>query len=71
MQYLQSAGAKVIPIKYDYDNQTLDYLFDRINGILIPGGNPSLWENETTKDQFSNLTKTVIYLVNKAIKAYD
>ncbi len=45
IKYLENAGAIVVPIKYDYDTKTLDYLLDRINGILFPGGDPSLWEN--------------------------
>lgn len=45
IKYLENAGAIVVPIKYDYDTNTLDYLLDRINGILFPGGDPSLWEN--------------------------
>ena len=47
----------MVPIPYNLKNLTdLDFLLDRVNGILMPGGDASLWYNETTKDEFSNMT---------------
>ena len=62
VKYLESAGARIVALKYDYDLETLKYLFDHINGILFPGGDPSLWANETTKTVFSEMTKKGMYL---------
>lgn len=66
---MESAGARVIALRYDYDLETLKYLFDHINGILFPGGDPSLWANETTKTEFSEMTKKGMYLYQLAVEA--
>ncbi|CAD8141127.1 unnamed protein product [Paramecium octaurelia] len=61
VKFLESGGARVIPIPYEANHTTLDEIFKNINGILIPGGStglkgPSLY------------TQRVAYLVNKALK---
>ncbi|CAD8060334.1 unnamed protein product [Paramecium sonneborni] len=61
VKFLESGGARVIPIPYEANYSTLDEIFSNINGILIPGGStgligPSLY------------TQKVAYLVNKALK---
>lgn len=67
VKYLESAGGKIIPILYDYDDLTLFSLLSKINGILIPGGDASLWENEEKMEGFSQFTKTIMKIVNWAI----
>lgn len=67
VKYLESAGGKVIPILYDYDDLTLFSLLNKINGVLIPGGDASLWENEAKMEGFSQFTKTIMKIINWAI----
>ncbi|EGC28836.1 hypothetical protein DICPUDRAFT_51633, partial [Dictyostelium purpureum] len=38
VKYVESAGARVVPILYDQDEDTLRKLLNSINGILLPGG---------------------------------
>lgn len=38
VRWLESGGARVIPIHYDTEEQELRYLFESINGILFTGG---------------------------------
>ncbi|KAF2070281.1 hypothetical protein CYY_008400 [Polysphondylium violaceum] len=38
VKYIESAGARVVPILYDISPQNLKTLFTSINGILLPGG---------------------------------
>ena len=41
MKWLQSSGAKVIPIPYDLPEDESDILLHKINGMLFPGGDAS------------------------------
>lgn len=41
VKYLESAGARVVPINYHATNAELDTLFNSINGIFFPGGSSS------------------------------
>ena len=38
VKYVESAGARVVPISYYANNSHLDYLFNSLNGFLFPGG---------------------------------
>ncbi|XP_072044592.1 gamma-glutamyl hydrolase-like isoform X2 [Amphiura filiformis] len=64
VNYLQSAGARVVPVLI---NQTDDYynmLYQSINGLLFPGGaSPNLLE--------SGLGKAGMFFYQKSIKGYD
>jgi len=42
VKYLESAGARVVPIKINQTEEYYDYLFKRINGVLLPGGGQDL-----------------------------
>ncbi len=42
VKYLQSAGARVVPILDTYNKKNLTLLFNSINGLLLPGGGVSL-----------------------------
>jgi gamma-glutamyl hydrolase len=37
VKWIESAGARVVPIPYDADKKTLKHLFESINGLLLPG----------------------------------
>ena len=41
----------MVPIPYNFKTQKeLDDILDKINGILMPGGEANLWVDEETKD---------------------
>ena len=42
VKFLESAGARVVPIHYDSSDEELTALFHSINGILLPGGGADL-----------------------------
>lgn len=42
MKALESAGAQVVPIKYDWDEEKLLEVFEGLNGLLFPGGGTEL-----------------------------
>lgn len=39
VKYLESAGARVVPIPHYFSESTIRYLFKYLNGVLFPGGN--------------------------------
>lgn len=71
VKFLESSGHRVVPILYDYDENKLREIFNSINGLLLPGGDASLWLNETTMVGKSRLTKTVQKLLDWAIEANE
>ena len=38
MKYIESAGARVVPISYNANQSHLDFLFASLDGFLFPGG---------------------------------
>ena len=38
VKYLESAGARVVPIDYNPTNEEIDHLFENLNGFFFPGG---------------------------------
>ncbi|XP_057593132.1 gamma-glutamyl hydrolase [Hippopotamus amphibius kiboko] len=42
VKYLESAGARVVPVRLDLKNEEYGKLFKSINGILFPGGSVNL-----------------------------
>jgi len=38
VKYLESAGARVVPVHYQYNTAQLAALFGKLNGVLFPGG---------------------------------
>ncbi|XP_004463965.1 gamma-glutamyl hydrolase [Dasypus novemcinctus] len=42
VKYLESAGARVVPVRLDLPNADYEKLFKSINGILFPGGGVSI-----------------------------
>ena len=69
VKFLEMAGIRVVPIPYDTPYDEIEVLFSKINGILIPGGGPSLWVDEDRMLGFSNMTLTSKFLLELAIKS--
>uniref|UniRef100_A0A6J0V9Q3 folate gamma-glutamyl hydrolase n=1 Tax=Pogona vitticeps TaxID=103695 RepID=A0A6J0V9Q3_9SAUR len=63
VKFLESAGARVVPIRLNRSDEEYEKIFHSINGILYPGGAVSLETSE-----FSRVAK-IFY--NKALEAYD
>jgi gamma-glutamyl hydrolase len=64
VKYLEAAGARVVPVRYDASTAELDTLMKGLNGLLYPGGGASL-------DLSSEFFKKASYLFNAAIKLND
>ncbi|KAL9646878.1 hypothetical protein ABK040_013738 [Willaertia magna] len=45
VKFLESAGARVVPIEYDLPESELRKIFESVNGVLFPGGGTALTEN--------------------------
>ena len=59
--FLESAGARVVPLLYDLSYTKLDELLDAVNGVLFTGGGLSLGEHtryyQTAEHIFARATK--------------
>lgn len=42
MKWIEAAGARVVPIRFDANQSELDKMFDSVNGILFTGGDAVL-----------------------------
>ncbi|XP_074064092.1 gamma-glutamyl hydrolase isoform X2 [Macrotis lagotis] len=60
-KYLESAGARVVPVRLTLSDDEYDKLFQSINGILLPGGAVSL-----RSSRYSSIAKL---FYNKALMA--
>jgi len=63
VKYVESGGARVVPVHYNSTQSELKDVFSKINGVLFPGGSNSL-DNTT-------LYQSGQYLYNLALNAYD
>ncbi|XP_070603952.1 gamma-glutamyl hydrolase isoform X2 [Erythrolamprus reginae] len=63
VKFIESAGARVVPVRLNRSNEEYDEIFRSINGILFPGGSVNLATSE-----FSRVAK-IFY--TKALEAND
>ncbi|CAB1353214.1 unnamed protein product, partial [Coregonus sp. 'balchen'] len=63
VKYLESAGARVVPIRINRTDEEYEKIFNSINGLLLPGGDVDLQTS-----QFSRLSKIFYDL---AIKGFQ
>lgn len=66
VKYIESAGARVVPIRINRTEEEYVALFNSINGLLLPGGDVNI---ETS--QFTRTAKIFYELALKANKAGD
>ena len=45
VKYIESAGARVVPILTTMSEEEIEYIFHSINGVLYPGGNAHLFHS--------------------------
>eukprot|EP00511_Aplanochytrium_stocchinoi_P010897 CAMPEP_0204867784 /NCGR_PEP_ID=MMETSP1348-20121228/24137_1 /ASSEMBLY_ACC=CAM_ASM_000700 /TAXON_ID=215587 /ORGANISM="Aplanochytrium stocchinoi, Strain GSBS06" /LENGTH=290 /DNA_ID=CAMNT_0052020385 /DNA_START=169 /DNA_END=1038 /DNA_ORIENTATION=+ len=46
VKYIESAGARVVPVRYQNSKEELQSLFSKLNGVLLPGGGTELIPGE-------------------------
>ena len=71
VKFIESAGARVVPIPYDLPHDQLKKLFDSLNGLVFPGGSALLWDDDITHAKMSNMTLAGQYLIALAIEANE
>ncbi|XP_077022976.1 gamma-glutamyl hydrolase [Tamandua tetradactyla] len=63
VKYLESAGARVVPIRLDLPSKDYEKLFKSINGVLFPGGRADLRDSD-----YGQVAKTFYSL---ALQSFD
>ena len=69
IKFIESAGARAVPIPYDLPRDQMKYLFNSLNGLIFPGGSALLWDDDTTHTALSNMTLAGQYLIELAVEA--
>ncbi|KAK9830880.1 hypothetical protein WJX81_001350 [Elliptochloris bilobata] len=64
VKFVESAGARVVPIKYDAPREEIEARVGKVNGLLLPGGSAPITPGHLFYD-------TVSFLVNLTIAAND
>lgn len=67
VKWLQTSGAKVIPVPYDLPEVESDLLLSKMNGLLFPGGDASQWVDDNNWTEFSPMTLSTQRWINKII----
>lgn len=72
VRFLEESGVRVVPIKYNENEEYLETIMHEINGLLIPGSSTDLVESESENSamfkELSEFTKTGQYLLKLAIE---
>lgn len=82
VKWLEQAGIRVIPIRYDLKDSTVKKLMSLINGILITGGSASLFQDSDPLCQYKKLLNSdavcpsqymqkIHFIVQEAIRIND
>mmetsp|Transcript_6187 Transcript_6187/g.6959 ORF Transcript_6187/g.6959 Transcript_6187/m.6959 type:complete len:342 (+) Transcript_6187:86-1111(+) len=53
VKYVESAGARVVPLRYTDSFETLGSMMDKINGVILPGGGTPLLIEEGEQRQWN------------------
>jgi len=64
VKYVESAGGRVVPLFHNSSIEQLDWMFDRIDGILFPGGGADLGPD-------TKIFKAGKHVYNRALDAND
>ena len=64
VEWLESAGARVVPILYDMSEEEVRHIFSSVNGVLFTGGDTYI------KDTDSMYMRTAALLFNLTKEAY-
>ncbi|KAI8111716.1 hypothetical protein M9435_004215 [Picochlorum sp. BPE23] len=55
VQWIESAGGRVVPIRYDSSKEEVEELFETLNGLVFPGGSGTLWYGHAFFDTAAHL----------------
>lgn len=55
--WLEAAGARCVPLPYNINEASIEYLLESTNGLLIPGGNSNLYRNYESKEGYGEVTQ--------------
>ena len=69
VKYLEAAGARVVPVKYNMNHSELEKVFQSLNGLLLPGGGSDLLNDKT--DNFTEFYESGNFLLNLARKTNE
>ena len=70
IKYVESAGARAVPLPYDLPHDQMKKLFNSLNGLIFPGGN-ALWDGNDPYLKMNNITLAGHYLLKLAIEANE
>lgn len=67
VKWLESSGARVVPVRYDASKVELKSIFNSINGLLLPGGGIEKFDNTTFYEVtfFNNKWKKIFHFFFK------
>ena len=68
---LEAAGAQVIPIKYDWDDEKIKEVMEGLNGLLLPGGGTELVLEESDSISLTNYAVAGKKLLKMAMEIND
>jgi gamma-glutamyl hydrolase len=73
VKFLETVGARVVPIPYDAPYENLTYLFKGTNGLLFPGGGANQYIDDPwiSSRVRANVTMAAAWLLHLAIEAND
>ena len=62
VKWLESSGARVVPIPFNWTERKIRYALDQVNGVLFPGGDV----DRTVNDDFKEYIDTFKYIFDYA-----
>ncbi|EFC47222.1 predicted protein, partial [Naegleria gruberi] len=68
VKYVESGGARVVPIPYNLPESQLRTLFESLNGVVFPGGGTDLTNNDGS---WTPYLKTLGLFVKWSMESYD
>ena len=66
VKYIESAGARVVPVTTTMSSQEVEEIFNSVNGVLFPGGGASVFDSE-----YATHAKRFVTLATEANKRGD
>ncbi|XP_067644014.1 mucin-2-like isoform X2 [Eurosta solidaginis] len=65
VEYLEVGGAEVVPIWINKDLEYYEYILNRVNGVLIPGGAVFVNEHDPARLELTNYCVSATYTIIK------
>ena len=71
VKYIESAGARVVPVLINQPEKYYQTIFDSTNGLLIPGGDVSLVDSGTSKTNKYSIPKRSFYMLYVTMMSFN